>query len=291
MNRKKINQKSKGEKKYSKKELILRAIRNNDVQKLSSLYTTEDDDNLLTNTAAQCGHLACLKFLHEKGCSWSKSTCMWAAINGHIDCLKYAHENECPWDERTCKVAGEKQYVCLKYAHEHGCPWNEETCKEAAYQGDLKCLRYALHNECPCDSLTTYWATMESQLDCLKYAHENGCPLPDHFSINYICPDYEDSSLDFKFCIEYLYNHGVEIIIDLYDEDTEYDTNLLSLEDTVYDKIDRFHHAIKTIEKYVIRKRALNRTEKIKRELMEKTWHPSRFEKMVFDSSRNRRIS
>ena len=52
-----------------------------------------------------------------------------AAENGHLECLKYAHEHGCPWDEETCAVAAENgQLECLKYAHEHGCPWDEETC-------------------------------------------------------------------------------------------------------------------------------------------------------------------
>ena len=43
------------------------------------------------------GHLDCLKYTHENGCLWNKSTCMKAAEYGYIDCLKYAHDNGCKY--------------------------------------------------------------------------------------------------------------------------------------------------------------------------------------------------
>ena len=48
--------------------------------------------------------------------------------NGHLDCLKYAHENGCSWDIETCANATYGCCLdCLKYAHENGCPWPENT--------------------------------------------------------------------------------------------------------------------------------------------------------------------
>ena len=35
------------------------------------------------------GHLNCLKYAHENGCSWDISICNSAAKNGHLNCLKY----------------------------------------------------------------------------------------------------------------------------------------------------------------------------------------------------------
>ena len=46
------------------------------------------------NFAVCKGHLGCLKYAHENGCSWNKLTCSYAAENGYLNCLKYAHENE-----------------------------------------------------------------------------------------------------------------------------------------------------------------------------------------------------
>ena len=37
----------------------------------------------------------CLKFAHEHGAPWDKSTCARAARNGHLECLTYAHEHGC----------------------------------------------------------------------------------------------------------------------------------------------------------------------------------------------------
>jgi hypothetical protein len=41
--------------------------------------------------ACENGHLNCLKYAHENGCTWNEY--------GHLDCFKYTHENDCTWDE------------------------------------------------------------------------------------------------------------------------------------------------------------------------------------------------
>jgi hypothetical protein len=72
--------------------------------------------------AAAGGHLSCLKYAHENGCSWGSYTCSFAAAGGHLSCLKYAHENGCSWGSYTClKAAAGGHLSCLKYAHENGC--------------------------------------------------------------------------------------------------------------------------------------------------------------------------
>lgn len=55
--------------------------------------------------AGKNGHLDCLIYAHENGCSWNSDTCEYAAYNGHLKCLTYAHENGCHWDETTCSNA------------------------------------------------------------------------------------------------------------------------------------------------------------------------------------------
>ena len=89
--------------------------------------------------AALKGHLACLKYAHEKGFPWSARTCAAAAKNGHLGCLQYAHENGCPWDKTTglaatstelaairwrCKGRKVSKMLCAIYAFENGCPHN-----------------------------------------------------------------------------------------------------------------------------------------------------------------------
>ena len=130
-----------------------------------------------TAAAARSGHLDVLKYLHENGCPWDKSTCERAAIGGHLNVLKYAHENGCPWDEETCRNAAWGGHLdVLKYAHENGCPWDERTCLWAALRGHLNVLKYAHENGCPWNEWTCGVAARGGHLDVLKYLHENGCP-------------------------------------------------------------------------------------------------------------------
>ena len=103
--------------------------------------------------------------------------CETAAQKGHLDCLRYAHENGCPWNWKTCAHAAANGHLkCLKYAHENGCPCEEGTCMRAASYGHLDCLRYAHENGCPWDSGTVHWAISEEKWSCAIYAIENGCP-------------------------------------------------------------------------------------------------------------------
>jgi hypothetical protein len=88
---------------------------------------------------ASKGYLSCLKYAHEYGCPWNKSTCSSAAENGNLEVLKYARENGCPWNEWTCSEAASGGHLeVLKYARENGCPWNRKVCAEAAYGGHLE---------------------------------------------------------------------------------------------------------------------------------------------------------
>lgn len=96
------------------------------------------------------GHLECLKYLHEIGCSWDSYVCTFAVLYGNLNCLKYLHENGCPWNKDTCDNAAEYGYLeCLKYAHKNGCRWDKWTCTNAAKYGHLECLKYAHENGCP----------------------------------------------------------------------------------------------------------------------------------------------
>jgi hypothetical protein len=75
-------------------------------------------------SAAQFGHLDCLRYLHEvMGIgAWTSKVCSYAAEQGNLACLKYAHERRCPWDKKTCTYAAQNGHLdCLMYAFERGC--------------------------------------------------------------------------------------------------------------------------------------------------------------------------
>ena len=126
---------------------------------------------------ARKGNLELLKYAHENGCPWDRSTCSSAAQNGHLECLKYLHENGCPWDDWTCSSAAFNGHLeCLKYAHEIGCPWGVYTCSNAAENGHLECLKYAHENGCPWDEDTCDDQERLKQ-DLFEECREKGCPV------------------------------------------------------------------------------------------------------------------
>jgi len=118
-------------------------------------------------TAAENGHLNCLKVLYKIGCGWNERTCAYASENGHLECLEYLYNNGCPWDENTCSRAASKgKLECLKYAHENDCPWDRFTCEYAAENNHLNCLEYAICNGC--DYEITYFNKKNIQEFILK---------------------------------------------------------------------------------------------------------------------------
>ncbi|CAB9515262.1 ankyrin repeat protein [Seminavis robusta] len=77
------------------------------------------------------GHLDILKYAHENGCPWDKSTCSSAARGGHLEILKFARDNGCPWDGQTLAHAKwEGHSVILEWAKENGCPDRWDTDSE-----------------------------------------------------------------------------------------------------------------------------------------------------------------
>ncbi|ATZ80111.1 replication factor A/ankyrin repeat domain-containing protein [Bodo saltans virus] len=162
--------------------------------------------------AALNNNLECLKYVHENGCHWNSVTCRYAAEKGNLECLKYAHENGCPWNEDTCVYAARHGHLeCLKYAHENGCFWDERTCENAALNGHLECLKYAHENDCPWNSNTCYYAARNGQLKCLKYAHENGCPWDENACASAAINKYLE-------CFKYAYENGCKWKCDEYDK-------------------------------------------------------------------------
>jgi hypothetical protein len=134
-------------------------------------------DAHFTYWAAAGGNLACLQYLHERGCPWNKWTTRAAAEGGHLTCLQYLHEAGCPWDaEATCAAALGGHLACLQYLHENNCPWGVGTTAGAASGGHLACLQYIHEAGHPWHVATAYTAASGGHLACLQYADEHGCP-------------------------------------------------------------------------------------------------------------------
>jgi hypothetical protein len=74
--------------------------------------------------AAKLGNLSLMKYLRRKGYNWHRE-CAEAAQKGHLDCLKYAHQNGCSLDADwpcACEVALEGgHFACFEYARENRC--------------------------------------------------------------------------------------------------------------------------------------------------------------------------
>jgi hypothetical protein len=103
-----------------------------------------------TTYSAKYGHLDCLKYLHENGCTLSYYATRRAAQNGHLDCLKYLHQNGCPWSHYATRWAAKYGHLdCLKYAHQNGCPWDIYTIDSAAKAGHIDCVLYASKYDAP----------------------------------------------------------------------------------------------------------------------------------------------
>ena len=103
--------------------------------------------------AAENGHLACLKYLHEEvKAPWGWTTANCAAGNGHLHILEYLVERK--YDQYSgfeCQFAAEKGHLdCLKYLHETAkAPWNSQAVRDAHKNKHPECVQYLLDNNCP----------------------------------------------------------------------------------------------------------------------------------------------
>lgn len=158
-------------------------------------------------SAAMCGQLCCIKYLHENGYSWDEKSTEGAISEGKVECLEYLCEHGCPFYENCYEAALENNQVecleylcengngapldtescceiaarcrsldCLQYLHERGYPWDEQSCESAARSGSLHCLTYLHDNECPWSSECIVQAIKFNHVHILRYLHENGCP-------------------------------------------------------------------------------------------------------------------
>ena len=108
--------------------------------------------------AAENGHLACLKYLHEEAkAPWDLGTAIWAAENGHLHILQYLVEREHDQCEYACEYAAKNGHLdCLKYLHETAkAPWTSRAVRWSHENDHPECLQYLLDNDCP---LPTGWS-------------------------------------------------------------------------------------------------------------------------------------
>ena len=104
-------------------------------------------------SAAENGHLECLKYLREEAkAPWDSSTAEWAAQNGHLHILEYLVERKYDqYSEFACECAAEFGHLdCLKYLHETAkAPWDEDAVRAARKKNHPECVQYLLDNNCP----------------------------------------------------------------------------------------------------------------------------------------------
>jgi len=121
--------------------------------------------------AARYGHLACLKYLHEKAkAPWDRRTAHWAALNGHLHILKYLVKRK--FDEFTewaCEDAAKNGHLdCLKYLHETAkVRWTSSRAVRKAF-----------------DNAQRLCAKNNAQLKCVHYLLDNNCPIPRNWRID-----------------------------------------------------------------------------------------------------------
>ena len=103
--------------------------------------------------AAENGHLACLKYLHEEAkAPWDLGTAIWAAENGHLHILQYLVERKFDqYSVYACWYAAKYGHLdCLKYLHETAkAPWDEDAIRSAHENNHPECVQYLLDNNCP----------------------------------------------------------------------------------------------------------------------------------------------
>jgi len=142
-----------------------------------------DWDHNTIKIAAYLDNLEMVKYCVANECPVDADTCANAAENGHLACLKYLHEEaKAPWGWRTASWAALKGHLhILEYLVERKYDqYSELACNWAAKYGHLNCLKY-LHEtaKAPWDHMAVQRAHENNQLECLQYLLDNNCPLPE----------------------------------------------------------------------------------------------------------------
>jgi len=146
-----------------------------------------------TVLAMRRGHLNCLKYAVERGCSFHRAT-LWerAETHGQIECLKYALGCGVKVDAEALRNSARGRNVsCLKLLIEHARPYYDFTdadgnltyafigdvCHNAARgDGSVECVKLLRGVGAPWEETCTHVAAQRGHLELLKYLVQEGCP-------------------------------------------------------------------------------------------------------------------
>jgi hypothetical protein len=158
--------------------------------------------------AAMSGHLECVKFLHNKGCSIHNAVgsnhipiidyicsqinlendigksqiqslfiyhCSQTSVGLKI--VEYLYERYRYWPERCLEQAVILNRVeTYTYMIEHSCPMNADIMLAAITSNSLDTVLYFIKQKCPMDQRSTHMAAHLGRLDMVMLLHENKCP-------------------------------------------------------------------------------------------------------------------
>ncbi len=157
---------------------------------LNILKWLKEHNDLRSRTAyresSKKGHLEILKWLKEENYKCDDCAFAYAAQNGHMEILQWMKEQRCPWDERACHYAAEAgQLEVLKWLREQDCPWNVNVmCMYAICAGHLEMLKWLRSKGCPWgdwdqwdDCNPVDMSAQDGNLEMLRWIHEQGWPL------------------------------------------------------------------------------------------------------------------
>jgi len=139
-------------------------------------------DKYTITAAIKQGNLEMVKYCVANKCPIGTGACAYAAENGHLACLKYLHEEvKAPWNSNTASFAAHNGHLhILEYLVERKYDqYNTWVCKFAAMNGHLNCLKY-LHEtaKAPWDDGSVFYAHEKNHPECVQYLLDNNCPLP-----------------------------------------------------------------------------------------------------------------
>ena len=145
-----------------------------------------------TVLAMRRGHLNCLKYAVESGCSFHRAT-LWesAETPGQLECLKYALGCEVKVDREALRNSARGRNVsCLKLLIEHARPYYDFTEANDTFQpfivdvcynaapgdGSVECVKLLRGVGAPWEKHCTYVAALRGHLELLEYFVQEGCP-------------------------------------------------------------------------------------------------------------------
>ncbi|GFH44210.1 hypothetical protein CTEN210_00684 [Chaetoceros tenuissimus] len=232
-------------------------------EKYCLMHTDLENFNNLITIAAGKGHLQCITFLCENGCSGNERDqiydCQSAARHGQLECLRYLKEQGWPVDGSVIFEAAEAGHLhCIEYLRSVGCPWNAidvgdddfhaGDIMEACAGSSLECLRYCHENGCNVDLfLSCVQAAKNGKVDCIEYLRSKGCPWAMDFTEAAAGNDQLDS-LEYLHksgcpwnqmaCLKAVHGDASRCLQYLHENRCEWDPDFLILEALRYGKLD-----------------------------------------------------